>query len=51
MAKNWRKYLLWFAQEHVEFRVPVSINYKLSNIQVYFFAPLILGIQFIGEIV
>lgn len=24
MAKRWKKYLLWFAQEHVDFRIAVS---------------------------
>lgn len=23
MAKNWKKYILWFAQEHVDFRTAV----------------------------
>lgn len=24
MTNNWKKYILWFAQEHVDFRVAVS---------------------------
>lgn len=25
MNKNWKTYLLWFAQEHVEFRFAVGV--------------------------
>lgn len=27
---NWKKYILWFAQEHVEFRTAVSVLPKIE---------------------
>lgn len=30
MTKSWKRYILWFAQEHVDFRQ--AVNKKLSSI-------------------
>lgn len=32
---NWRKYVLWFAQEHVDFRYNVSTNICLHILLKY----------------
>lgn len=37
MAVQWRKYILWFAQEHVEFRKAVSIDVENAYVQYQIF--------------
>lgn len=31
---TWKKYVLWFAQEHVDFRLPVSFSVSINEMQI-----------------
>jgi hypothetical protein len=32
--QSWKKYVLWFAQEHVDFRAAVSEHFSVDKIEI-----------------